>query len=560
MAANGWVLGRVTQNVLVPVFAARHATPGQVLNATGQIALVAVITAIGVAFRRSFAGMTQFRLQARYRRLVTRQYLRLPPAWHAQHPPGELLSNANADVEATFQVFAPLPMALGVVVMLITATAAMLLADSVLGAIGLLVFPVLTVLNSWYNRTVGPLVARSQALRAEVSAVAHESFDAAIVVKTLGRAGAETDRFAVVAEELRVANVAAGIVRGLFDPLIEALPTIATLLVLAFGAYRVADGRATTGDVIQVAYLLAMVSFPIRAFGWVLGDLARTAVGWTRVQNVLQATGTVPYGTRTLTDEPARRGGRLIAENVSYAHRLKDGELAPALGEIEFEIPAGRTLALVGATGSGKSTLAGLAVRLNDPDTGRLLIDDVALSDLSHAALVSAIANVPQTAFVFDDTVRGNLTLGEDFTDEQVWSALRLAQAEAFVHALPEGVQTRVGERGTTLSGGQRQRLVLARALIRRPRLIVLDDATSAIDPRIEQAILTGLRQELDDVTVLIVAYRLGTIALADEVLFLAPDPDGVGRIVARGTHQELMESEADYRDLVLAYNREAAR
>jgi ABC-type multidrug transport system fused ATPase/permease subunit len=231
-----------------------------------------------------------------------------------------------------------------------------------------------------------------------------------------------------------------------------------------------------------------------------------------------------------------------------------------ALRDVGFTVAAGQTVAVVGPTGAGKSTLAGLAVRLSDPDSGRILVDDVDVADLTQASLADTIAYVPQQAFIFDDTVRGNISLGAPFDDEDIWTALRLAQAEEFVGELPQGLDTRVGERGATLSGGQRQRLVLARSLVRRPLLIVLDDATSAIDPTVEQAILGGLRGALSSVTVLIVAHRLGTIELADEVVFLAPGPDGAGTIVARGRHDELMASRPDYRDLVTAYGRGARR
>jgi ABC-type multidrug transport system fused ATPase/permease subunit len=203
----------------------------------------------------------------------------------------------------------------------------------------------------------------------------------------------------------------------------------------------------------------------------------------------------------------------------------------------------------VGPTGSGKSTLAGLLVRLVDPADGEVLLDRVDLRSLREGEVSGQAAFVPQGTFLFDDTVRGNVTLGGDHSDEEVWAALRVAAAEDFVGALPAGLDTRVGERGASLSGGQRQRLALARAVIRRPRLLILDDATSAVDPAVEARILDALRAADRPSTVVVVAYRQATIALADEVVWLEN-----GRVLARGSHDELLAAVPGYADLVRAY------
>jgi ATP-binding cassette, subfamily B, bacterial len=224
------------------------------------------------------------------------------------------------------------------------------------------------------------------------------------------------------------------------------------------------------------------------------------------------------------------------------------------LREVAFDVRPGRTVALVGATGAGKSTLASLLVRLVDPSTGSVSYDDVDLRELAAGGVAEVAALVPQTTFLFDDTVRSNVTLGADVPDEDVWAALRLAQADGFVAALPAGLDTVVGERGTTLSGGQRQRLALARGVVRRPRLLVLDDATSSVDASVEQRILAGLREAALPSTVVVVAYRRATISLADEVVFVEE-----GRVSDRGRHDELLARSDGYRDLVTAYERAEA-
>ncbi|MEJ5944719.1 ABC transporter ATP-binding protein [Pseudokineococcus basanitobsidens] len=579
-AAAGWLLGRTTDEVLVPLFAGE---PGvsrvDALLAGLALAGVAVVTAVAVALRRIVAGRVFANLQARYRRRLAHQYLRLPLAWHHRHPAGQLLANASSDVEASFAIFNPLPMALGVVVMAVVAAVAMVAADPVLAVVGLLTIPAMAVANIAYQRAMSPRVVRAQALRGEVSATAHESFDGAVVVKTLGREGAETRRFGGAADRLRAANVDVGRTRGAFDPVVEALPSLASLAVLVVGAVRAASGDVGVGDVFTVVYLLTVLASPVRAFGWVLAELPRSAVGFGRVRTVLDARGRTAWGGRPLPEG----GLGLQMRGVALAHaRTADEDLdagevttagrsaargateeaapraaVPALRGVDLDVPAGSTTALVGPTGSGKSTLAALAVRLLDPDAGVVRLGGVDVRDLAEGSLPAQVALVPQSTFVFDDTVCGNITLGAEVTEERLRDALETAQAAEFVDALPDGLETRVGERGTSLSGGQRQRLALARALVRDPRLLVLDDATSAVDPAVEAQILTALRRPgapgAPRPTVLLVAYRRATIALADRVAWMER-----GRVVDEGTHAELLERRPGYRHLVNAYEEAA--
>jgi ABC-type multidrug transport system fused ATPase/permease subunit len=340
--------------------------------------------------------------------------------------------------------------------------------------------------------------------------------------------------------------ISVGRVRGLFDPVVDALPSLGTLAVLLVGALRLRAGAIDLGDVVSVSFLFTVLGFPVQAIGYLLAEMPRSAAGWARVARVLDATGEMDYGTS------GRRGtgpAALRFDGVSYGY-----EGGPTvLHDVTFEVAPGRTVALVGPTGSGKSTIASLAVRLVDPASGIVTLDGRDLREHTAGALAAATALVPQVPFVFDDTVRGNVTLDRSGIDDaEVWSALRLAQADGFVAALPDSLGTHVGERGATLSGGQRQRLTLARALAGGPGVLVLDDATSAVDPRVEAAILDSLRSSGG--TVLVVAYRRATIALADEVVYVEQ-----GRVVARGTHPELLATVPGYAALVTAYDQVTA-
>ncbi len=552
---TAWVIGRVVHDTVAPAIAARSVTVAQLTGAGLLLAAVVVGNVLGIVLRRLAAGVAVYNLGASYRRRVTRQYLRLPLAWHHRHPSGQLLSNANSDVESMWNVFQPLPMAFGVVVMLVFGAVQMFLVDPFLAAIGMTVFPALFVVNLAFQRIMSPKVTRVQQLRAEVSEVAHESFEAALVVKSLGREDQEAARFTAKTHELRDANIAVGRSRGVFDPAIEAIPTIGTLAVLAVGVWRVSTGHLTAAEVVQIAYLFSILAFPVRALGWVLAELPRSVVGADRVDAVLAATGSMAYGSKPIAEAGA---SRLALDDVSYAYHVEvgDGEIErnPALTDVTLSVPAGGTTALVGPTGSGKSTLTNLMVRLVDPDSGAVLVDDIDLRQVRRGGIPEVAALVAQQTFMFDDTVRGNVTLGAERTDDEVWEALRVAQGDGFVHRLGAGLDTRVGERGTSLSGGQRQRIALARAVIREPQLLIMDDATSAVDPAVEQQILAALRETSAGTTVLVVAYRMATIALADDIVYIEE-----GRVVDHGTHEQLVDRCVGYQRLVTAYAREAA-
>ncbi|MEX0947106.1 MAG: ABC transporter ATP-binding protein, partial [Acidimicrobiia bacterium] len=386
-------------------------------------------------------------------------------------------------------------------------------------------------------------------LRGEVSEVAHESFDGALTVKALGREAFETSRFHDTAEKLRSQLVSVARKFVFYRTIADSLPQVATVVLLVAGATRIKAGVLTPGDMVSVAYLFSLSAVPVRLVGYVIWEMASSLAGWERVAEVLTVDEKVPYGDvkATITSE----GADLDSLEIAFSY----GGTVPILTGVDLDVERGKTLAVVGATGSGKTTLVLLLARLWDPDTGSISIDGRDLRSFARSELPGEIAYVPQAAFLFDDTVRGNITLGADVAHDIVEDAARAAGAHEFIVGLPNGYDSRIGERGTTLSGGQQQRLALARALVRSPRLLLLDDATSAVDPSIEAEILRRLTKAELPSTVVLVAYRRASIMLADQVVFIEH-----GRVVAHGSHDELLATTPGYTRLLRAYEEDALR
>jgi len=543
--AGAVVLGRITDDVIVPAGLDRPEL-GAALAGGALIVAIAVVRAAGVVARRYFGIVTSRRMQMQWFNRLSDHYVEQPLPFFFDQPTGKLLAHADSDAERSAFAVQPLPMSFGALALLVFAAVNLAVLDPVLLGIGLALFPSLIVLNRLYTtRVVGPS-ARAQAHVGEVSSVAHESFEGALVVKLLGLEGRESQRLRRAADALRRERLTIGRLRAAFEPALEALPNLGTIALLGVGAWRVSEGVISTGDLVQAMALFALLAFPMRVIGFLLEELPRSVVSRDRIVDVLDADH-IPTGAPFVPHTEARR--RLPAGPLPLAVR----ELSFAYGDdqvledVTFDVEPGTVVAIVGATGSGKSTLCNLLAGLARPTTGEVRLGDVPLRLADPCDLRSAVALVFQETFLFADTVLENLTLGEAVDPERLEWALDIAQAR-YVDDLAEGRSTEVGERGVTLSGGQRQRLALARALLRHPRLLLLDDATSAIDPVVEQRILDGLRAELDTTT-LVVAHRVATIRLADRVLFLDR-----GRVAGEATHDELLANDPQYAALVRAY------
>ncbi len=534
------ILGNITNNVIIPAFEDNEKEARAIWYSGLALLLVGFLRASTIILRRYFAALLTLRTQRQWRRDLAATYLEVPLKYHRETPTGQLLAHADADIVASSEVLNPLPFSIGVAALVIFAVISLATVDWFLTLVALVLFPSLAIINRLYTARAEIPLATVQERVGGVSRIAHESFDGVLVVKTLGREQQESERLETAADSLRSARISLGKIRGVFEPMIDALPNLGIIALLLIGSWQVSIGRLNTGDVVQAAALFGLLAFPMRVFGFFLQEVPRAVVVSARLDKVIDAEREPQGGDAVITD------GALAVdfENVRFGY----GDDPPVLENLNLHIPAGSIVALVGVVGSGKSTLCELIPRLVDPDAGTVRLGGIDLRDLDPEELRREVALVFQETFLFADTVLENVTLGDEITEEEVANAARIAHAENFVARLPDGWKTEIGERGVTLSGGQRQRLALTRALLRKPRVLILDDATSAVDPVIESAILRDLRTSLA-MTTLVVAHRVSTIELADEVVFL----DG-GQIVARGSHKELLQSNSDYARLVHAY------
>ncbi len=545
--ASSLVIGWITDQVIIPTLDG-GAEPDLLFLAAGIILGIAVFKAAGIVLRRTAAGWLQGKTRQDVRNQLLAHQLRLKMSWFNRQAIGDLLAVADSDVQQGTGVLGPLPYASGVSALLVGTITMVFLIDPWLGlgaVVGLAVVIAIDVHGSWVTYGMWEEVQR---WRGRVSSLAHESFDGALTVKALGSEGYVSSRFGGASDLLRDRIIDVGSTWTKYQVILKSLPQILIVILLVVGAVRIDAGAMSAGDLVTVSYLLSLLAFPVQLIGFVLWDLAGSLAGWQRVQDVFDAEEFVDYGELAAR----REAGAAPIEGSGVAFAYED---EPVLVDLGLQITAGTTLAVVGPTGSGKSTLCLLLARLWDPDTGSIRLEGRDVRTFAPSELPKEVSYVSQDSFLFDGTVRENVTLQERFSDDEVWHALRLAGAGELVERLADGLDTQLGERGTTLSGGQRQRLALARALVRSPRLLILDDATSAVDPSVEAGILKALKSAELPSTILVVAYRPSSIRLADEVLYVDEK-----RVLAHGRHPDLLETQPGYARLVQAYEEEARR
>ena len=534
---GAWVLRAATDDLVIPAFDDGTVDRSDVWVVMGLIIVVSVGRGIGVMMRRWYLSLAENSTQRDWRRALVNHYLDVPLRFHRERPTGELLAHADIDLTTATMVLKPLAFSVSVLALVIVAVVTLFIIHPFVALLGIVLFPLLVVMSQIYTSRVEAPSARAQQAVGEVATVAHESFEGALVVKTLGRESAEVARLRRTSATLRKERLVVGRIRAAFEPSIDALPNIGVVLLLLIGSRLVSRGDATPGDLVLAAVVFGLLSTPLRVFGFFLEEMPRSVVALDRVDKVMAQPVEQRAGTATVPAGPVDVAVHGLVVGYGEHHVLRG---------VDLEVAAGTTAAVVGATGSGKSTLLEAVAGVLDRTEGTIAIGGVDIADVAADDWTTAVAIAFQESFLFTDTIVENVALGAVGLEE-AHRTLAIARADGFVADLADAEVTVVGERGTTLSGGQRQRVALARALARRPQVLLLDDATSAVDPLVEAEILDALRAELD-MTVLVVAHRISTILLADTVVYLDD-----GQVVATGTHEELLRRD-DYQALVTAY------
>lgn len=491
---------------------------------------IGLLRALGVVIRRSFAGRTEWRTCETITEKVIDHVVAQPVKWHRQKMTGDIVARCGVDADASVSILAPLPFSTSVLVMMVVSASWMLSVDIPLGLVAVVVFPVLLTLNIGYQRRIDRYYNLAQQELGKLSEAVHESFDGVIVVKSFGAENRETERLAKITSRLKDARINAVGVRSVFEAMLDAIPTLINILLITLGAYRVKAGEMSVGDLSGFIYLFTLLIFPLRIIGYLFSEIPHSVAGWRRICEVLNEE---IFEDPVTKIESAPEGMGLELKNVTYGYFVD----SPVLRNLTMSIGYGKTVALVGATSCGKSTLLHLIAGLIAPESGSIAVQD------------GGVALVFQEAFLFAESLRYNITLDKDISDDQIRGAISAAECDEFLRDLVQGLDTVMGERGVSLSGGQRQRVALARAIAQNRPVLLLDDTTSALDPKTEASVIKNLRTISGDHTVLIVASRPSTIALADEVLFMSD-----GRIVEQGTHDELLRRSEQYRSLITAF------
>ena len=478
---------------------------------------------------------------------------RLDLAYFQRNRTGDLMSRATNDLSAVRMMVGPALMYSATTsIVFVVAVALMLSISAWLTLIVLLPLPLVSIAVRRFGDAIYHRSERIQAQLARLSAIAQEALAGVRVVRAYGREAAELERFEAANREYVARSRAVIMIQGLFFPSLAFCLGLSALVVLWAGTREVVAGRMTAGDFVAFNAYLTMLAWPMIAFGWVTSMLQRGMAAWQRMLAVSDAEpGVRDPEPDAAQSPPGGVRGRVELRDLSFAY---NGE--PVLQGVSAVVEPGQMLALVGPTGSGKSTLVNLLPRLFDPPPGAVFVDGVDVRQLPLAVLRGAIGYVPQEPLLFSATVAENVAFGAagngengghdgDGAAETVESAVALACLDADVARFPDGLATTVGERGLTLSGGQQQRVALARALLADPRILILDDALSAVDTRTEEAILARLRGVMRERTSIVVSHRISTVRGADQILVLDR-----GRVVERGTHDELLARGGLYADL----------
>ena len=552
-----WVAGGIGAGVIwtvakltVPLLAAaaidqgiRKGDTGTVVTLTLVMVAVGVVQAVATGLRRYAAFRIALRTETDLRQRLFAHLQRLHFAFHDQAQTGQLMARANTDIQQVETVVILIPLTAASCLTMVGVLVIMLLESPVLALLALGALPFLNIAATRFSNRIAPVNLGLQEELADLSGVVEESLSGVRVVKGFGAERMQIRRLQSEAQSVLDQALAAAKLRAGFIPLIDFLPTISMVAILWYGGHQVLDGQLQVGDILAFNLYILMLIWPLRMIGMLIAQASRASAGAGRVHEVLE---TDPE----IVDHPGSVGlpsgpGTVTFEGVRFGY----GPGRSVLNGLDLTIRGGEAVALVGATGSGKTTVARLLPRFYDIEAGRVLLDGVDVRNIGVEELRKSIGIVFEDTFLFSDSVRENIAFADpEASQDAVRRAARLSGADAFISALPDGYDTLIGEHGFSLSGGQRQRIAIARALLKDPRVLILDDATSSVDPTKEHEIRAALGEVMSGRTTIIIAHRPATIALADRVVLLA---DGVA--VAEGTHAQLLATSERYRSVLAA-------
>ena len=541
-----WTAAKVSTGLIVKAAVDRGIESddmGALFRWSVMLGIVAVFSATFTGLRRYVAFREARWIEADLRDRLFAHLQRLHFAFHDQSQTGQLMSRANTDLQQVQAFVVMIPITISNAVTVLAVTVILAFIDPLLTLLALGSLPLMNVLATRFSRRLYPSVMGIQRESAELAAVVEESVAGVRVIKGLGAERVQAERLKGEAEDVYNQSMAAARTRASFLPGLELLPNVGLIAVLAYGGHQVLNGDLSLGSLIAFNVYIAMLVWPLRMLGMIVAQAQRAVVSAERVDEVLA---TAPLVADAPHPVPLPGGGGAVAfEDVSFSY----GGRTPLLDGFDLRVTPGESVALVGATGSGKTTVARLIPRFYDVEAGRIRLDGVDVRDLRVRDLRRAIGIVFEDTFLFSDTIAANIAFADpDAPHAAIERAARLAGAHEFICELGDGYATWIGERGYSLSGGQRQRIAIARAILADPRVLILDDATSAVDPTKEHEIRDALTEVMRGRTTIVIAHRPATIALADRVVLIDS-----GRVAAEGTHESLLATDDRYRHVLAA-------
>lgn len=495
-----------------------------------------------IGIRRYFSMHVSYNVEAGIRNRIFTHMQKLAYNYHDKVPTGELMARASSDASQVRLAFAIAPLATANILLLIILSITLLSLSLPLGALVLLSIPAVLWLASNFSSKALGISLKVKEAEAQMTTEVEEQLGGIRVVKAFGNEDLASSKVETAISSIYNTSLDYLRLRTKFVPMFELIPMVITLLVLLLGGYLSINDFITLGDFIAFTQYVFLLLWPLRITAWFLSEIPSSVTAGNRILDLLNESPTIVDGG---SDEsfPETGSGSLKFSNVNFRY----GE-DKIFDNLSFEIEGKKTVAIVGSTGSGKSTLAYLLPRLYDIESGKIEIDGVDIHKVKLEELRSQVSLAFEESFLFSNSARENISLGSDkASQEQVENAALIARAHEFIAQLPESYETKVGERGFGLSGGQRQRIALARAILRKPKILILDDALSAVDASTEEEIRNELKQVMSNMTTLIITNRVPTIELCDEVIFLEN-----GKVRGQGSHNKLIEEIQSYKSLFL--------